>query len=153
MSDFYTGPRPAVPRAELAYEAIVDVGELMPLGQGPLGERRMIPILGGTFEGPNIRGRVLPGGADRQLVRPDGLRLLDAFYEMQTDDGDIITVRNSARIRDGAPGELPVYAFSTLELTVCAGRHDWLNQFAFVGTVRTLRPARQAVLISVFKLV
>lgn len=153
MSEFYAGPRPLAPRIELAYEAIVDVGEMTPLGQGPLGERRIIPILGGSFEGPLIRGRVLPGGADRQMVRPDGLRLLDAFYEMQTDDGEIITVRNSARIRDGAAGELPTYAFSTLELTVNAGRHDWLNQYVFVGTVRALKPARQAVLISVFKLV
>jgi hypothetical protein len=144
--------RPSAPRTELAYEAIVDVGDLMPLGRGPLGERRLIPILGGSFQGPLLRGEVLPGGADRQLVRPDGLRLLDAFSEMQTSDGAVITVRNSARIRDGAPGALPVYAFSTLEITAPEGPHDWLNQFVFVGTVRTLRPARQAVLVSVYKL-
>jgi hypothetical protein len=145
--------RPAAPRSEFAYEAIVDVGELMPLGRGPLGERRIIPILGGEFEGPGLRGIVLPGGADRQLIRPDGLRLLDAFYEMKTDDGAILTVRNRARIRDGAPGSVPVYAFSALEVTAPEGPYDWLNQFVLVGTVRTQRPARQAVLISVFKLV
>ena len=54
----------------------------------------MVPITGGTFEGPNIRGTVLAGGADRQLLRGDGVRTLDALYELQTDDGAIFTVRN-----------------------------------------------------------
>ncbi|MEG1454762.1 MAG: DUF3237 domain-containing protein [Comamonas sp.] len=153
MSEFTDLPWPAPPRTELAYEAIVEVGETLRLGQGPLGERRIIPILGGRFEGPNIRGIVLPGGADRQLVRPDGLRLLDAFYEMQTDDGKVLTVRNSARIRDGVAGGLPLYAFSSLVVTAPAGPHEWLNQFVLVGTLRTLRPERNAVLIGVHKLV
>jgi len=77
------------PRTEFAYEVIVDLEPTLSLGQSPIGERRMVPIVGGTFEGPNIRGKVLPGGADRQLVRRDGVRQLNALYELQTDDGAI----------------------------------------------------------------
>ena len=57
---------------------IVDLHPTLLLGQAPLGERRMIPIAGGTFEGPGLRGKVLPGGADRQLWRRDSVRELDA---------------------------------------------------------------------------
>jgi len=144
-------PRPALPRVELAYEAVVDIGELVSLGQSPLGERRIIDIVGGEFSGPGLRGKVLRGGADRQLVRPDGLRLLDALYEMQTDDGTILTVHNKCKVRDAGPGHAR-YAFSTLEVTAPQGRYDWLNQLVLVGTVTPLMPQRRAVLISVYKL-
>ena len=50
----------------------VQVGTPLEVGQVPRGRRRVIPILGGTFEGPTIRGNVLPGGADWQIVRADG---------------------------------------------------------------------------------
>ena len=75
------------PRTEFVYEAVVDIAPTVPLGDSPLGERRIVPITGGTFEGPDIRGKVLPGGADRQLIRKDCVRRLDALYEMQAEDG------------------------------------------------------------------
>ena len=83
-----------LPRTEFVYESIVDIAPVQPLGMSPYGERRMVPITGGTFEGPGLRGKVLAGGADRQLVRRDGAVNLDAVYELQTDDGVIISVRN-----------------------------------------------------------
>lgn len=61
----------------------------MMLAQGRLGERRIIPIVGGIFARPRIKGKVLPGGADRQLVRSDGAHVLNALYELQTDDGAV----------------------------------------------------------------
>ncbi len=139
----------AAPAADFAYEAIVDIGPTIALGRSPSGERRMVPILGGTFEGPGIRGIVLPGGADRQLVRDDGVRRLDATYEMQTDDGVIVSVRNRVLIHDPPGG--PRYAFSTVELTAPVGPHDWLNKSVFVGTLIGLHPLPQ-VLIRVFRL-
>lgn len=142
---------PQAPRAEFVYEALVDIGELVELGTGPLGERFMIPILGGSFEGQGLRGKVLPGGADRQLLRPDGTRLLDALYEMQTDDGVIITVHNQVLSRTGACGE--PYRFSQVTLTAPRGPYDWLNQFVWVGTLHSLKPARNAVRVRVYKLV
>ena len=139
------------PRTEFVYEAVVEIAPTVPLGDSPLGERRIVPITGGTFEGPNIRGKVLPGGADRQLVRKDGVRRLDALYEMQADDGAIITVRNQVLIAPG--GGAPDYRFSTLDITAPEGPHAWLNRLVFVGTLHSLRPAREAVLVRVFKVV
>ena len=140
------------PRTEFVYGAVVDIAPTVPLGDSPLGERRIVPITGGTFEGPNIRGKVLPGGADRQLIRKDGVRRLDALYEMQADDGAVITVRNQVLIAPGGAGGGQDYRFSTLEITAPEGPHAWLNRLVFVGTLHSLRPAREAVLVRVFKL-
>ena len=57
------------PGTEFVWEALVEIAPTQLLGEGPLGERRIVPITGGHFAGPRIRGRVLPGGAE---VRGDG---------------------------------------------------------------------------------
>lgn len=137
-----------MPRIEPAWEALVEIGERRSLGVTPLGERFIIDILGGTFEGPRLRGRVLPGGADRQLIRPDGLKLLDALYEMQTDDGAVLTVHNRVTIDEAAPGGR--YARSVVQVTAPVGPHEWLNRRIFVGTLQGLMPERAAVRINVF---
>ena len=132
------------------YEAVVDVADVIELGHSPLGARRMINILGGEFQGPRLRGRVLPGGADRQLIRPDGVRLLDALYEMQTDDGVVLTVHNRVKVIE-RPG-MERQAFSHLDITAPEGVYGWLNDAVLIGTAVPLRPARQAVQICVFQL-
>ena len=142
--------RPAAPRLELAFEAIVDIAPLHDLGVGPLGVRRMVPITGGVFEGPRIRGMVLPGGADRQLIRADGARLLRATYELQADDGAVISVENRVLSEDRPGGGR--YAFSHIDLTAPEGAHGWLNHAVFVGTLGTMRPQREAVRITVYAL-
>jgi hypothetical protein len=80
-------PRP--PTFRLLWTAIVEVADRQDLGEGPLGHRFMVPILGGRFyAGPDfdgLSGTVQPGGADRQLLRVDGIKELDALYEMQSD--------------------------------------------------------------------
>ena len=140
----------SAPGVEFIYEAVVDIAPAVPVGPGPLGQRAIVPILGGTFAGPRLRGKVLPGGADRQLIRRDGVKLLDALYELQTEHGAIITVRNRAVI--DAPPDGPAYRFSTLEFAAPDGPHDWLNRGVFVGTLNTLSSERKAVLIRVFRL-
>ncbi|TWB30870.1 uncharacterized protein DUF3237 [Nitrospirillum bahiense] len=140
-----------LPTTEFTYEAVVDLEPMITLGRSPLGERRMVPITGGVFQGPRIKGTVLGGGADRQLVRSDGVLLLNALYELKTDDGAIITVNNRALI-DTPPGQAP-YAYSVLEFTAPEGPHAWLNRGIFVGTVHGLPPERHAVLIRVYKVV
>jgi hypothetical protein len=144
---------PDIPSCLLAYEAQVEIGELQDLGVGPLGARFMIPILGGTFEGSDgLHGRVLPGGADRQLIRPDGLKLLDAEYEMQTHDGVILSVRN--RVMIDAHPSASRYARSIVEITSPASSaYAWLSRRVLVGTLHSLKPERQAVLISVYTLI
>ncbi|MDE2361751.1 MAG: DUF3237 domain-containing protein [Hyphomicrobiales bacterium] len=139
----------ALPKTEFVYEAIFDLAPTLMLGAGPLGERRIVPITGGVFAGPRIRGKVLPGGADRQLVRKDGAKMLDALYELQAEDGAIITVNNRVLLTsrpDGSP-----YGFSKIDVTAPEGPHGWLNHLVFVGTLHSLRPKPQ-VLIRVFSL-
>ncbi|MEJ8816245.1 DUF3237 domain-containing protein [Variovorax ureilyticus] len=141
----------AVPSTEVVYESVVDLAPTVQLGMSPLGQRRMVPITGGTFEGPRLRGIVIPGGADRQLVRRDGSVALDAIYELQTDDGVIISVRN--RVLSRRPKDAPAYVFSNIELTAPEGRYGWLNDFVYVGTLNSLRPQRAAVVIRAFRVV
>lgn len=136
------------PELKLVYEAVVDIAERKELGASALGQRFIVDILGGTFQGPGLRGRVLPGGADRQLLRPDGVKELDALYEMQTDDGAVITVHNQVLVDDAAGP--PRYARSTVRLRAPDGPHAWLNRRVFIGTLQSLRPARDAVQIQVF---
>lgn len=142
------------PRLELALEIIADIAPMQNLGMGPLGERRIVPIIGGSFEGrgalgAGLKGKVLPGGADRQLVRSDGVRNLSALYELQAEDGAVITVLNKVMVEDLPGGGR--YAFSTPEVTAPKGPHDWINHSVFIGTLESLRPARQAVKLKFYR--
>ncbi len=141
----------APPRTELVWEAYVDLLPMIDMGDSPLGHRRMIPIAGGTFVGPRLRGRILPGGADRQLVRKDGVTLLDALYEMQADDGAVLSIRNRVTI-DPAARPQP-YIRSAVEVTAPDGPHAWLNRAVFVGTLHPLPPEKKAVVIRVYEVV
>ena len=138
------------PQLSLAWTATVDIAEREDFGPSPAGHRYIVPILGGHFEGPRLRGRVRPGGADRQLLRPDGVRELDALYELETDDGAVLTVRNRVLIDDAAPQGR--YARSVLQVQAPAGPHDWVTRRVLVGTLQPLRPARDAVRIGVYVL-
>ena len=135
------------PTTSFVYEALIEIAAVEPLGPSPLGERRIVPILGGIFQGPTLSGKVRPGGADRQLLGADGVLRLDALYEMETGDGAVITVRNRVRIDNAADGGR--YARSWVELTAPDGPHGWLNRRAFVGTLHGLAPEPR-VLIRVF---
>ena len=71
------------------------------IGQLPQGQRRIVPILDGTFEGPSLKGRIV-AGADWQLSRSDSVLELEARYTLQTDQGDLIYVVNRG-MRHGPP--------------------------------------------------
>ena len=75
-------------KVEVTLEPIRDLGET------PLGRRRIIGITGGTFKGARLAGKILPGGADWQLIRSDGVAYLDARYTLETADGALIYVNN-----------------------------------------------------------
>ena len=137
------------PSATLLWQAAVLIGDRQALGASPLGARFIVPILGGDFEGPLLRGRVLPGGADRQLLRADGVKELDALYELQLHDGTVLTVRNRVTVDEQVQ---PRYARSVVQVTAPAGPWDWLNRRGLVGGLQSLRPQAQAVLVSVFLL-
>ncbi len=137
------------PLCEFVYEAIVDIADVQNLGQSLQGQRFIVNILGGEFSGPLMKGRVLPGGADRQLLRPDGVKELDALYEMQADDGTVITVHNQVVI--DMPNSEQRYARSVVKFRAPAGQYEWLNRRVFVGTLESLKPSRNAVKIRIFQ--
>ncbi len=143
-------PDATPPSTEFVYKAEVDIADRRSLGTSALGERLIVDILGGHFEGPRLRGRVLPGGADRQLLRPDGVKELRALYEMQTDDGAVLTVDNRVVVDESVQPER--YARSCLTIRAPAGPYEWLNRRVFVGTVASLAPSRKAVAIRVYML-
>lgn len=133
----------------LLWEAMAKVGPRQDLGVSPLGERWIIPILGGVFRGgpgrDGFRGGILPGGADRQVLRRDGIKELDAFYEMQVDDGTILTIRNRVLLEpEGVPDR---YALSQLRVTAPEGPWEGLNRRVIVGTLHPAMPRLPAVLI------
>lgn len=72
------------------------------LGRTPYGERRFVGITGGTVKGPKLNGRILPGGADWQIVRSDGAADIQARYLIESDRGAHIVV-NSTGLRHGPP--------------------------------------------------
>jgi hypothetical protein len=121
-------PEDPTPAVEFAYEAIVTLEAGTPVGETPWGRRNRIPITGGTFEGPNIKGTVLPGGMDWQLIRADGFVEVYADYMMQADDGALIHVINTGVLGQG-------YARTTPRFEAPTGPHEWLNQAVFVGTI------------------
>ena len=140
---------PLMVQGRLVWHAVVDVAERESWGMGPRGERWCVPILGGQFWGAegfeDLHGTVCAGGADRQTLRPDGIKELEALYEMRTHDGVIITVHNQVLIDESVQPER--YARSCIRVTAPEGPHAWLNRRLFVGTLQPLRPERQAVLI------
>ncbi len=72
-------PRPPAPTT-FVFEEVATLAPAKILGETPMGRRQSIPITGGTVSGPGISGQILPGGADYQLVRPDGVVMIDADY-------------------------------------------------------------------------
>jgi hypothetical protein len=111
------------PRLELIFAADVSVGAPLDLGDVGKGGRRVVPITGGEFSGPDIRGTVMPGGADWQILRSDGVSELEARYTLQTDDGALIVVRNLA-LRHGSPEVMAALA---------AGRNVEPDSYYFRG--------------------
>src|SRR5262249_38670441 len=96
---------PPQPRLELISHATVSVGPAVSLGRIAAGDRRMVEIKAGRFEG-RISGEVLSGGVDYQIIAPDGTSFLDARYVIAADDGAFILVRNHG-IRHGVIGDDP----------------------------------------------
>jgi Protein of unknown function (DUF3237) len=117
----------------------------MTLGRTPYGERRVIGILGGTVKGPKLNGRILPGGADWQIVRTDGAADIQARYIIETDQGARIVV-NSAGLRHGPPEVLAQlargdkvdparYYFRTaMRFETADAGVDWLNRILALAT-------------------
>lgn len=109
------------------------------------GFRRIIPIVGGTAEGPEFSGRVLPGGADFQLLKSDTLTELEAKYVVETDDGERVYISNFG-LRAGSKDDIAklvrgeevdparIYFRCTPRLLSSGQRWSWLGSRILVGT-------------------
>lgn len=126
------------------FEAQVDLAPVLHVGRTPMGDRRVINILGGVVRGQRLSGRVLPGGADWQIVRADGAAELDARYTLETDGGALIQVRSQglrhgppeilARLAAGEPVDPARYYFRTvLRFETADPALDWLNRILAIG--------------------
>ena len=136
---------PAPPGLTFAFEVRATVGAPMEVGDVAHGRRRIVAITGGTFEGPGLKGKVLPGGADWQIIRPDGFSELDTRYTLETDKGQIIYVQN-AGIRHAAPDVMKrllageavdpalVYFRTVPKFETSSPELQWLTRAIFVGT-------------------
>jgi hypothetical protein len=138
------GPLPA-PRLTLVYRLEATLGQPLDLGETAQGHRRIVPLGGGTFVGPELNGTLIPGAsADWQTILPDGTALGDIRYTLQTDRGDLLDVR-SRGVRHGSPEVLArlsrgddvdasEYSFRTSTLIETAAPDlDWLNKGIFIG--------------------
>ncbi|MBN1925635.1 MAG: DUF3237 domain-containing protein [Prolixibacteraceae bacterium] len=142
-------------KTELMWKAKVKIANMINVGESKRGVRRVIPITGGTFEGSKIKGEVLPGGEDWQLVRPDGDTELYARYLLKTEDGHVIQVINRALIHVGNQGK-EFYCKSALDLEAPINSpYDYLNHAIFIGTLEMpkINPGEEPyVIIGVYKL-
>jgi hypothetical protein len=126
---------PVVPKLSRLCRASVKVAAPLDLGTTPAGTRRIVAIESGTIEGERLRGEIVPGGADWQIVREDGTTLLEARYTVRTHDGALIYVRNIG-IRRG-PREY--YFRSAPVFETGDSRYAWLNGVVAVGSAVRLK--------------
>jgi hypothetical protein len=142
------------PTLRFLYSSRIEIDPPLIVGQSPYGERRIINITGGRFSGPRLSGRVLAGGADWQIIRPDGITEVEARYTLETQDGALIYIYNRGLrhgppeviARDVDPGE---YYFRTMPVfETGASDYAWLN-----GVVAIAAGQRQAdeVIITVYE--
>jgi hypothetical protein len=136
---------PSAPALRLTLEARAQVGHPVEIGGVDHRRRRIVPIIGGTFEGRGdltVRGRILPGGSDAQIIHDDGLTEADAQYVLETDDGQLVYVRN--RGLRHAPADI-------MAKLLAGERVDpALVYFRSVPTFETSAPELQFLMRSIF---
>jgi hypothetical protein len=135
-------PDPSLTRV---YRLEATVGEALELGEIAEGRRRIVPLTGGTFTGPELNGKLLPdSSADCQLLLPDGTALGDIRYTLQTNDGALLYVQSRgvrhgspevlARLARGEDVDASEYTFRTsTQIETAAPALDWLNKGVFIG--------------------
>jgi muconolactone delta-isomerase len=143
--DASVSPHLPDPRLTLIYRLEATLAPPLDLGDTAQGHRRVVPLTGGTFRGPEISGKLLPGAsADWQIILADGTALGDIRYILQTEGGDLLYVRSQS-IRHGSPEVLArlgrgenvdpsEYTFRTAtEIETAAPDLEWLNKGVFIS--------------------
>lgn len=150
---------PTTPALEYVFSIRADIAPPRSAGVGPLGERLHIPILGGIVQGPRLKGRILPGGSDWPLIRPDGSSAISAHYSIEAEDGTLILVQNeglrvsapevTARLRAGQLVAPDAYYFRTApRFDAPDGPHQWLRESLFIAS---LAPHGRQIGIAVYR--
>src|SRR5205085_10784813 len=133
------------PRLTKILRLEASLGEALDVGNVAQGRRRIVPLTGGRFAGPELNGTLLPGAsADWQMVLPDGTALGDISYTLQTDHGCLLYVRSQgvrhgsaevlARLGRGEEVEASEYVFRTsTQIETAAPDFDWLNTGVFIS--------------------
>jgi hypothetical protein len=133
------------PRLTLSYRLEAMLGEPLDLGQTPRGRRRIVPLTGGTFSGPELNGVLLSGAsADWQIILPDGTASGDIRYTLQTERGDLLYVQSRsvrhgsaellARLGRGEDVDANEYTFRTsTDIETAAPDLEWLNNGIFIS--------------------
>jgi uncharacterized protein DUF3237 len=133
------------PRLSKVYRLEATLGQPLDLGDTFQGCRRILPLSGGKFTGPQLNGELLPGSsADWQIVLPDGTALGDIRYTLKTDGGDLLYVQSRgvrhgtaevlARLARGEDVDASEYTFRTsTQIETAAANLDWMNEGIFVG--------------------
>ena len=133
------------PRLTLVYRLEAVLGEPLDLGEVSHGHRRIVPQISGTFEGPDLKGKLLQGvSADWQIVLPDGTAIADIRYTLQTDAGVLLYVQSRgvrhgspevlARLGHGEDVDASEYTFRTsTQIETASPDLDWLNKGVFVS--------------------
>ena len=137
-------------QTEFVFEIRAELDDTEINGETKDGVRQAIPITGGTFEGPNIRGDILPGGADYQLIRADGVMELKAVYMIRTDDGALINVINEGIIVESETGG-EAYVRTSPKFWAPTGKYDWLNKSIFLSRISGGSDEPRAVHIRVYR--
>ncbi len=120
-------------KSEHLCSIVAELGEAQEIGSGPHGVRRIIPVTGGRIEGPEIKGEVLPFGADWLLVRPDGVIELDVRITIRTDDDELVYAyyRGIVDMSQGYFRTTPIFETGS-------DKYSWLNKIVCVGVGRRL---------------
>ncbi len=147
-TDRFEPPKPVL-ELMARFEVNLDA-PVLELGQvESLGVRRIIPVTGGKFEGPRLRGQILNNGADWQLVLSDGLAQIDARYALRTDDGALIYIQTRgfrygpaevlAEIAKGRAVDPSRYYFRVyIQFETGAPKYAWLNRAMAIGSAMRL---------------
>jgi hypothetical protein len=142
---------PTAPQLRFVFEEQVTLADGIPFGETPIGKRNIVPITGGSFSGPELQGKIMPGGWDWQLVNASGCLDLHADYMIQTGDGVMIHVVNQGLLCPNLSGKQEALLTSPA-FEAPKGKYDWLNGGVYVGTVEGMKiDGKLAVRIRIYK--
>ena len=150
----------SAPSLEFFCELNVQLDPPLIVGETPHGERKIIPITGGTVSGPVVNGKIISGGADWQLLRQDGVIEIEAHYQFKTEDNVVIYIKNiglrvaspevALKLAKGERVDESQYYFRGMpKFEAPKGVYGWINDCLFLCTGQRLPTS---VLIRVWRI-